>query len=379
MKNMRKKILHISNYYVPHIGGTEITCQYLAEGSKERYDVKVICFSESQKDKVETINGITVYKAGVSVNIARQSLSLSYYRILREIIVTWKPDLIHFHYPNPFVTALLLPLLPKQTKLYLHWHLDVTTQKKIYPFIKPLERRLLKRANMIVTTSPDYKESSKPLQDFIHKVKILPSAIDISKFNLNDDDIHAIDKIRKRYDERKIVFYAGRHVLHKGVHLLLDAATYLENDCTIYIAGNGTITKDIKQQCGLKNVIFLDRLDNDELKHYYYAADIFAFPSYTRSEAFGLVLAEAMYCKTAAVTFTIKGSGVNWVCLNGVTGIEVENSNIREYAKAIDELLSDDFLRNRYAENGRVRVINEFTIEKEICILMSHYNSLLSI
>lgn len=50
---------------------------------------------------------------------------------------------------------------------------------------------------------------------------------------------------------------------------------------------------------------------------------MFAFPSVTKNEAFGVALAEAMYCYTPAVTFTIEGSGVNWVNLNGITGIEV--------------------------------------------------------
>ena len=45
---------------------------------------------------------------------------------------------------------------------------------------------------------------------------------------------------------------------------------------------------------------------------------IFCFPSITRNEAFGIALAEAMYCGKPAVTFTIEGSGVNFVSLDGV-------------------------------------------------------------
>ena len=48
------------------------------------------------------------------------------------------------------------------------------------------------------------------------------------------------------------------------------------------------------------------------------------FPSITKNEAFGVVLAEAMYCYTPAITFTIEGSGVNWVNLHQVTGLEME-------------------------------------------------------
>ena len=50
---MKKRVLQISNYYTPHIGGIEQTCQYLSEGLKDEYEVKVICFSEDKETKVQ--------------------------------------------------------------------------------------------------------------------------------------------------------------------------------------------------------------------------------------------------------------------------------------------------------------------------------------
>ena len=54
---MKKRVLQISNYYTPHIGGIEQTCQYLSEGLKDEYEVKVICFSEDKETKVQETNG----------------------------------------------------------------------------------------------------------------------------------------------------------------------------------------------------------------------------------------------------------------------------------------------------------------------------------
>lgn len=93
------------------------------------------------------------------------------------------------------------------------------------------------------------------------------------------------------------------------------------------------------------------------------AADVFAFPSVTKNEAFGVVLAEAMYCRTVPVTFTIKGSGVNWVSINGETGLEVENGNSEAFGKAIDLLLLNDKLRIDLAENAHKRVVDMFTMD----------------
>lgn len=372
-----KKVLHISNYYTPHIGGIESTCQYLAEGLKDEYDVRVICFSEDKQTKYEDTNGIKVVKPGVILNVARQGLSTAYFGELKKLTKGWQPDIIHIHYPNPFVTALLLPLIPKTAKLYVHWHLDITKQKKIYPFVKPLETALLKRADMIGCTSPVYRDCSKPLVPFLDKTQILQSAVDVSKFDLTDDDKKKVSEVKAKYGDKKIVFYVGRHVPHKGPGVLVEAEKLIKNDCVVLIGGSGPITDEIKAACKSDRVYFIGRVSDNDMKIYYNAADIFAFPSYTKAEAFGLTLCEAMYCHAVPVTFYIEGSGVNWVSLNNLTGLEAPNLDVEKYADAIDKLLVDDALRNKMAEEGHKRVVENFTVEEEVRILKEQYKQLL--
>ena len=45
-----------------------------------------------------------------------------------------------------------------------------------------------------------------------------------------------------------------------------------------------------------------------------------------------------MYYEKPAITFTIPGSGVNNVSLDGVTGIEVENRDIEKYPEAMKKI-----------------------------------------
>ena len=68
-----------------------------------------------------------------------------------------------------------------------------------------------------------------------------------------------------------------------------------------------------------------------------------------------------MYYGKAAVTFHIDGSGVGFVNLDGVTGIECENKNVEQYAKALEKLANDEVLRNKMGENGHERVMNNFS------------------
>ena len=102
----------------------------------------------------------------------------------------------------------------------------------------------------------------------------------------------------------------------------------------------------------MKRYASWDVFPSSELKAYLAACDVFCFPSITKNEAFGIALAEAMAFAKPSVTFTIKGSGVNYVSLNGVTGIEVANGDVEAYAAAIRTLKEDAALREKFGRGG---------------------------
>lgn len=375
------KILHLSKYYFPYNGGIENTCQQLAEGFPND-QTAVVCFNEGKQDLIDTINGVNIYRAGTLVNIARQSISLSLRKMLKKAIKEFQPDIIHLHWCNPFGGAVLLSVIPKDTKLVIHWHSDVINnellmQKILYKLIKPIETALLKRANLVLTTSPLYIDGSKPLKPFKEEVKVLQSAIDTSKFQLTEADNIEIEKIRKKFNHKPIVFFIGRHVPYKGIEFLIEAEKYIKSDCVILVAGKGLLTDGLKEKSKSERVHFLGRVSDEELKRLNAAATVFAFPSVTKQEAFGLALVEAMYSKSAPVCFTISGSGVNWVSQKDVTGLEVANGDVVAYAEAIDKLLNDEVLRKTLAENAKMRVEENFTVPVMLRILDKYYHELI--
>ena len=115
---------------------------------------------------------------------------------------------------------------------------------------------------------------------------------------------------------------------------------------------------------GDEKVEFIGKVNNSALRAYMLACDIFCFPSITKNEAFGIALAEAMSYSKPSVTFTIEGSGVNYVSVGGETGIEVENCNVEKYARAIEMLASDSVLRDNYGAEAKKRVELLFTDKK---------------
>lgn len=125
-----KKILHISKYYYPFSGGTEQIARDVVLALKGEYEQKIIAFNDGKEDKADIVDGIEVTKCGCFTKIAAQSLSTSYGKQLHRVMKEFDPDIVVFHYPNPFVAALLLrELRNTKAKLVVYWHLDIVRQK----------------------------------------------------------------------------------------------------------------------------------------------------------------------------------------------------------------------------------------------------------
>ena len=357
-----KKILHISKYYYPFSGGTEQIARDVVLALKGEYEQKVIAFNDGKEDKLDIVDGIEVTKCGCFTKIAAQSLSVSYGKHLHKVMKEFNPDIVVFHYPNPFVTALLLRELKNtKAKLVVYWHLDIVRQKYLKLLFAPQNRSLLARADKVIATSPNYIEGSKWLQSVKEKCIVVPNCINVERMTITPEIEKRAAEIRKENKDKTICVAVGRHTEYKGFTYLVQASKLLDDKFRIFITGKGELTEKLHEEAkGDTKNTFTGRIDDVELKALILASDIFCFPSITKNEAFGLALAEGMYYKKPAVTFTIPGSGVNYVSLDKVTGIEVENRNVEKYADAMRILSKNKELRLKYGKAGKERVENNF-------------------
>ena len=336
------RIIHITDSYYPNNDDVENICKYIVDNSSG-HESAMVCIHEKSKDWVE---------------------SFSDFRKLRRTIKEFSPEVIQLHETNLFAVALLLTMIPKNVKLMVHWYVDIINQAIWCPLTKPIEKKLLERADLVVVTSPQERDGALSLQPFKDKIRIVPIAINEHMFAPWHYDEFRISEIRRKYQNKPMVFIIGSHIRDKELSCLIEAEKYVKSDCVFVIAGSGPLTEKLKSACHSDRVCFVGRLNDHELRWYHYAASVFAFPSITKNEAYGVALAEAMYCYTPAVTFTIPGSGVNWVNLNGETGIEVPNKDCKAFGEAIDRLLSDNKLAEQYAKAAHQRVADNFTIPK---------------
>lgn len=361
-----KRILHVAKYYSPFCGGTEqISKECLNALREDGYEQKVICFNHEKGSSREWQQGVEIIRCGCFAKLASQSLSFTYGKMFRAILKVFQPDIIIFHYPNPFVAHYLLKNCGKEVKLILYWHLDITKQKMLRLLFTKQNQKLIARANRIFATSQAYIAGSPYLKQVQEKCRVVPNCINEERLMLTEEIKEKAKTIKAVNSGKVICLAVGRHTEYKGFQYLIRASKFLDDNFVIYIAGSGELTKSLKQEAkGDPRIVFLGLISDEHLKAYLSAADIFCFPSVTKNEAFGLALAEAMYYEKPAVTFTIPGSGVNYVCLNGENGIQVPTRDVAAYANAIRKLADDSNLRKEYGRRARQRVEENFLVKQ---------------
>ncbi len=372
------RVLHISKFYPPYKGGIEDVC-YSIVSSMVDYDHHVLCFNTGKETIREIYQGISVTRLGVQMQRYSQPIAFSFPSALKKELKEFQPDIIHLHTPNPFASFLVCHYIPVNVKLVVHWHSDIVKQQLTYSAYMPFEQKLLKRANVIFATSPNYAEHSLPLSKFMEKVSIVPNGINEDKIVAREGDEKHIEEIRHKYDDKKIIFFMGRHVSYKGIDRLIAAEKKIKSDCVILIAGEGPLTNELKKVTKSPRIHFIGKISDDEIRLYMRAASVFAFPSVSKNEAFGIVLAEAMYCGTPPVLFTIPGSGVNWLNENGITGLEVANGDVEAFSKAVDELLrNQDNICEKMGMNAHDRIVENFTMTRVKNVIAKEYDALIS-
>lgn len=277
-------------------------------------------------------------------------------------------DIIHIHHPDP-MACLALFLSGYKGPVVLHWHSDILKQKMLLKLYSPLQNWLLRRAKVIVGTTPVYVQESPFLENIQRKVISVPIGIDEMK-----PVPGRVAQIKERYAGKKIIFSLGRLVEYKGYEYLIKASQKLNDDYIILIGGKGPLQEYLQSlidELGVrKKVKLLGFIDDKDLPDYFGACDLFCLSSIWKTEAFGIVQIEAMSCGKPVIAMNIPESGVSWVNINRFSGINVKPEDADALAEAITAVLTDECLYEELARGARRRYETMFTKElmTELCL-----------
>lgn len=365
-------VLHIGKFY-PVYGGVEKVMYDLCEGlSKQgiRSDFLGVNADE-QKTQIIDINAFfCVYAMASSKKIASTYLSMGFITKLRAIKDQY--SIIHIHHPDP-MACLALFLSGYKGIVICHWHSDIVKQKMLLKLYTPLQTWMLKRAKLIITTSPNYRDGSPFLQNYLSKIKVLPIGIPPVEKTMQADLRQHIATLTKG---KKLVFSLGRLIYYKGYEYLVEAAKLLPDYCFI-VGGKGPLKESLEAKVvtlGLSDrFFFVGRIEDEDLPTYYEMSNLFCLPSIAKSEAFGIVQVEAMAYGKPIVATDIAGSGTGWVNAEGISGLNAAPENAKDLAEKIDLILRNDSVEKEYGIAALERYQNLFTQDKMVSDCLGMY------
>ncbi len=370
------KVLQLGKFY-PIRGGVEKVEYDLMLGlSNQGVHCDMLCAStEDHPEATIHLNKFaTLFVVATQINAAATKLAPKMITKLRKIGKNY--DVIHVHHPDP-MAALALYLSNYKGKVVLHWHSDILKQKTLLRLYKPLQDWLIKRADVVVGTTPIYVEQSKFLKEVQSKVDFIPIGVDV------DPELSPlVEKIKGEYPNKKIIFSLGRLVEYKGYEYLIKSAKYLDDSYQIVIGGKGPLKEDLEAlivENGLESKVkLLGFMTDVEVVGYYQACDLFCLSSILKTEAFAIVQIEAMGYGKPIVSTRIPESGVSWVNQNGVSGLTVEIEDERSLADSFLTILTNEDVYKNLSEGAKKRYFEHFTRQKMVDKCLQIYNKILA-
>lgn len=357
------RILQLGKFY-PLKGGVEKVMYAIAEGLSGRgIDCDAMFASkDGHVDDFQLNDHCHIYVCRTLLEAKATMIAPTMVTQLKRVYRRY--DIIHVHHPDP-MAALALYTSGFRGKVILHWHSDIIRQNKLLKLYRPLQDWLIRRADIIVGTTPVYIRQSEALQPVQQKCTYIPIGV-----YETPADAGLVSQIRQQYAGRRIVFSLGRLVMYKGYEYLIRAAHDLSDEYIILIGGTGHQHNHLQELItseGLQDKVkLLGFIPDNELGSYFEACHLFCLPSVDKREAFAIVQAKAMYHGRPVVATDIPGSGVPWVNAHGVSGINVTPRDSHAIAEAITRICEDTTLYETYARQARQRYVTLFRMENMI-------------
>lgn len=284
-------------------------------------------------------------------------------------------EVVNLHYPNDNFVYFAICRRLLQVRLVTSVHgRDAFYREKPKDHYSLAFRFVINSSDLVVLPSEAYRrlllEAFPAMQDrttFIH------NGIDPEQFSPGQS--------RPTSDE------SNRYILciaelreYKAIDVLLHAVQSLFKDdpeLTLVLAGDGPLRGQLEGLASFLGIrprtMFLGKQGAPEIVRLLRGCQALVLPS--RMEPFGIVLIEAMACKTPVVATRV--GGIPEIVEHEVSGILTEPESAPALADALRRVLTDATLRQRMVENAYVRVMERFCASHNGVAYLSAFESVL--
>ena len=362
---MSKKIAIITPTFPPYAGGIGNVAAYHAQQLQRLGYAPQIFTPEYKKLPSEEVRDVAVKRIPPLFTYGNAAFVPSLSWMLEGF------DVLHIHYPFFGGTEPIWLHRRKfkkrfNTKIVLHYHMDVvgTSTKHLvfslhrFFFLK----KFLAMADRVLLTSLDYGKHSDIAQTLAStpsKFIAVPNGVDTLHFQPQARNSDVQRKHGIAPTDKVILFVGGLDKAHyfKGIEYLLQAATRLRTasyNWKLVLVGQGDLLHtyaSLAEQLNIRNrVIFAGYVPNPQLPAYYNLADVVVLPSVDKSEAFGMVLVEAMACGKPIIASNLPG--VRTVVDEGINGFVFAPRDAQDLANKINHVIVHPELAAELGRNG---------------------------
>jgi glycosyltransferase involved in cell wall biosynthesis len=281
---------------------------------------------------------------------------------LTSMVLAHRIQVINVHYPvESFVYfGVLRWLLPIRLVVSVHGA-DLFPDGRPHPRAPRSLRFLVAAADAVVAPSQAFlSDCLSILPDAATKGVVVHNGIDF-------EELGRVDDAMATAQWTPYVLCIAAHNEKKALDVLLKAfaqITVTHRDLKLLLVGDGPLRRqheDLARSLSLEHrVEFLGWRGRPEIARLFRDCTLFVLPS--RSEPFGLVVAEALAFRKAVVASGV--GGISEIIENGRSGLLVEPNNPGALARAVVTMLEDDSLRESMAAAGYGRVKERFDCEE---------------
>ncbi|MEK7590056.1 MAG: glycosyltransferase family 4 protein [Patescibacteria group bacterium] len=338
------------------------------------------------KKIISDFNPDVIHANNIHYHISYSALKIAKNSGVKVILTTHDAMLFHYWKFTEYIN-------PKDTACDLNFNYKISpwTQLKVHkrrynPFRNIIIRYYLRYCDNIYAVSNELKKALE--QNKIKNVEVIHNGIDtniwtpqvavkgLSSWNKVDGG----ETLKSNFNltDKKIVLQVGKSGWRKGsvqiIKIMNTVKDFIPQSVLVIASKRDAYEEEMRRiadKFGVE-IVFTGWLDESDLRAMYSISDVVVFPSVC-FDTFGMVNIEAMAMEKPVVATCFGGS--REIVEDGVTGYIRNPYDTNSFAQAIIGLLEFPEKAREFGKNGRMRVVNNFTLEKQVEKYMSIYEN----
>ncbi|MCA9397276.1 glycosyltransferase family 4 protein [candidate division WWE3 bacterium] len=360
----RKKILVVTSYYYPQLGGVAVDTYnlYRTIARHYPYEVKIIATALPEDMKDESEDFMSIERLDPLFMLSNTPIHPQWYWDIRRTVSTYQPDIICVHTPVPFLADMAVIAAGDIPILFKYHHVgsmikgEWKTDWLLSLYEKFVLPSLIKQCAALITSSAFTKRTY--FHDYVNKTTVITPGIAIDRFRS--------DSLTK---ENQLLFISGnldQTERYKGLRYLLESLVEVQkeiSDVTLTVVGDGRdrpYYEAMVSTLGISDTVrFVGKLYGESLVKEFHASRVFVVPSVIDSTP--NVILEAMAAGLPVIASDT--GGIPDLVDDGKTGLLVPPEDVDALVTALITVLKDKVSAESMGQKGFEKVSANYTWE----------------